>query len=265
MNNQIPFFKYQGAGNDFIMIDQREQKYLTRADQVLIEQLCDRRFGIGADGLILLELHEDYDFEMIYFNSDGRESSMCGNGGRCIIAFAVQLGLIEKKCQFLAIDGPHEGVLRSPDWVELKMQDVLAIEKGPNYFYLNTGSPHYVQFIDTLEEIDVVKEGRAIRYSDTYKTEGTNVNFVEIIKDSLAVATYERGVEDETLACGTGVTACALAFTLYQADFKRTSIDIEAKGGKLSVRFEKNGKGFSNIWLCGPANFVYEGLIQVEN
>ena len=265
MNKQIPFFKYQGAGNDFILIDQRDQKYLTRVDQEQIEKLCNRRFGIGADGLILLELHEAYDFEMVYFNSDGRESSMCGNGGRCIVAFAVQLGLIEKQCRFLAIDGPHEGILTRPDWVELKMQDVQTVEQGQGYYYLNTGSPHYVQFTETLEEVDVVGQGRAIRYSDPYKAEGTNVNFVEVLKDGLAVATYERGVEDETLACGTGVTACALAYTFHQPELECNSIDIQAKGGKLTVRFEKNGAGFSDIWLCGPATLVFQGKVALES
>ena len=149
-------------------------------------------------------------FEMVYFNADGKEGSMCGNGGRCIVAFAAHLGLLEQKCQFLAIDGPHEAILKSDAWVELKMQDVLQIEQGKGYYFMDTGSPHYVQFVDGLETLDVVEAGRAIRYSDRFRRQGTNVNFVSVSGQELAVATYERGVEDETLACGTGVTACAL-------------------------------------------------------
>ncbi len=258
----IPFYKYQGAGNDFVMIDNRKNTYLSRSDQALIESLCDRRFGIGADGLILLNNLEGYDFEMIYFNADGRESSMCGNGGRCIVAFAKQLGIIDTRCTFLAIDGPHEAIIEKEDWVELKMTDVQEVEIGKDYYYLDTGSPHYVVFKDSFTDLDVVAEGRTIRYSDRFKEEGTNVNFVEPQKGSIAVATYERGVEDETLACGTGVTACAIAHYLKAGKSIDPIIEIKAKGGQLEVRFEPIKNSFNNIWLCGPAKMVFSGKID---
>lgn len=258
----IPFYKYQGAGNDFVMIDNRAEQYLSRSDQHKIEQLCDRRFGIGADGLILLNTHPDYDFEMVYFNSDGRESSMCGNGGRCIVAFAHFLGIIQQKCRFLAIDGQHEALIERSDWVELKMIDVPEVEKGQGFYYLNTGSPHFVRFEAKLDTINVVEEGRKVRYSDRFKQKGTNVNFVEKTDQGIAVATYERGVEDETLACGTGVTACAIAYALEYPQEDVVAVDIKAKGGNLQVRFVKTDSGFEEVWLCGPAQQVYKGQIE---
>lgn len=260
--NTISFYKYQGTGNDFILIDQRETQYLTRADVDGIAHLCDRRFGIGADGLILLQHLEGYDFEMIYFNADGRESSMCGNGGRCIVAFAKQLGMIENKTHFLAIDGEHEAIIRSDGWVELKMSDVKSVENGSDFYYLNTGSPHYITFVEDVKSVNVFEEGRAIRYNDRFKNEGTNVNFVEPTDTGITVATYERGVEDETFSCGTGVTAAAIAYYLKSENKVETSVPIQVKGGKLEVRFEPNGEGFKNIWLCGPAELVFEGRIR---
>lgn len=259
----IPFFKYQGTGNDFILIDQREAVYLTKEDASSIEKLCHRRFGIGADGLILLQTRAGYDFEMIYFNADGHESSMCGNGGRCIVAFAQKLGIIQEKAFFLAVDGAHEARTSADGWVELKMSDVHTVESGQNYFYLNTGSPHYVQFVADINAIDVVVQGRAVRYSERFKAEGTNVNFVEPNPTGIRVATYERGVEDETLSCGTGVTAAAIAQYLQQSNSTLRSIPIHTKGGKLEVRFEPSGQGFKNIWLCGPTQLVFEGKISI--
>ncbi|MFN7116195.1 MAG: diaminopimelate epimerase [Saprospiraceae bacterium] len=258
----MQFYKYQGTGNDFIMIDQRETQYLTRADVTRIEQLCNRRFGIGADGLILLQNRDGYDFEMIYFNSDGRESSMCGNGGRCIVAFAKQLGVIKDKAYFLAIDGEHEAIIRPDGWVELKMTDVKSVENGGDYYYLNTGSPHYITFVNNIEEVNVFEQGRAIRYNDRFKKEGTNVNFVQAQADGIVVATYERGVEDETLSCGTGVTAAAIAYYMKSGRNINSTVPIQVKGGKLEVRFEPDGQGFTNIWLCGPAELVFEGDIE---
>lgn len=264
------FYKYQGAGNDFVMLDQREQRWLTRQDTTQIEHLCNRRFGIGADGLILLERHPDFDFEMIYFNADGRESTMCGNGGRCIAAFAKHLGIVHDECRFLAIDGPHEARMTSrndqEEWVELKMSPVQRIEKqGDAAFFLNTGSPHYVRFVDVVEGLDMVQEGRAVRYSEPYRAEGVNVNFASPQPSGagLCIRTYERGVEDETLACGTGVTAAALAHYLH-AGLSATAVEIpvQARGGNLAVRFQANADGsFSEIWLCGPAAQVFEGKI----
>jgi len=273
----MKFWKYQGAGNDFIMLDQRVQHWISRADTQLIKQLCDRRFGIGADGLILLQNQAGYDFEMVYFNADGRESTMCGNGGRCIAAFAQHLGIAAGQCRFMAIDGAHEAAMSPlPNqkafdaglWVELKMTDVQSVEKQGDAYILNTGSPHYVRFVETLENLDMVAEGRAIRYSEQWKKQGINVNLVcakgkQENRVSLAIRTYERGVEDETLACGTGVTAAAIASFLHDGgSAAEVEIPVHAQGGDLSVRFHANGDGtFSNIWLNGPAERVFEGEI----
>lgn len=259
----IKFYKYQGTGNDFVLIDQRTDMHLTRQDTPYIAKLCHRRFGIGADGLILLQNHSDYDFEMIYFNADGRESTMCGNGGRCIVAFAKALGIIDQEAYFLAIDGPHRARIRPDnDWVELQMIDVPQIEINTNFYYMNTGSPHYVHFVNNLPALDVVQHGRTIRYNERFRQEGTNVNFVQIEADRhLSVATYERGVEDETLSCGTGVTAAALAYALAHPEQASRSLCIDTKGGQLEVRFELTDSGFHNIWLCGPAEQVFQGEI----
>lgn len=261
----IPFYKYQGTGNDFVMIDNRKENYLTRSDQVQIEKLCDRRFGIGADGLILLQEKPGFDFEMVYFNSDGRQSSMCGNGGRCIVAFAQFLGLIQDHCHFWAIDGTHEAYLKEENWVELKMVDVPNVEQQADYCFLNTGSPHYIQFVKDTGAVDIIPDAHKIRYSERFKQEGTNVNFVETLPDSIKVITYERGVEDETLSCGTGVTAAAIAYYLQQPSPARQQVKIKAKGGNLEVRFQPNGQGFNDIWLCGPAVQVFKGQLTINN
>lgn len=273
IRDDMKFWKYQGAGNDFVMLDQRLEKTIDRADTARIERLCDRRFGIGGDGLILLQDLPDYDFEMVYFNSDGRESSMCGNGGRCIAAFANDLGIINGACRFMAIDGPHEATVRTTStpgeaWVELKMSDVQNIEMQDNTYVLNTGSPHYVRFENEVDTLDMMAEGRAVRYSDAYKKEGINVNIAcfnpaDSHEAGLKIRTYERGVEAETLACGTGVTAAAIA-AYFQKKYApgQYEIPVEAKGGALSVRFTAQANGmFSDIWLCGPAAFVFEGAI----
>lgn len=278
----MKFWKYQGAGNDFILIDQRVQQILTRNHVSKIAELCHRRFGIGADGLILLQNHPEFDFEMVYFNADGNESTMCGNGGRCIAAFAGHLGIVRNRCRFWAIDGEHEAVLNPTtaphisknriktglSWVDLKMSDVSSVEQHDNVFILNTGSPHYVRFVDKVENLDMVAEGRAVRYSERFKNKGINVNLVAVQSDgSLHIRTYERGVEDETLACGTGVTAAALAYSLYNNQ-KTIAADIPvfALGGPLRVRFQPgNLPGvFSNIWLCGPAKRVFEGETIID-
>jgi diaminopimelate epimerase len=267
----LPFWKFQGAGNDFILVDQRHEKWLYRGDQALIEKLCDRRFGIGADGLMLLENCPGYDFEMIYFNADGRESSMCGNGGRCIAAFAHQLGIIAEKGYFLAIDGPHEALvfLRQPAHyqVELRMSDVLQIERHGNDFVLNTGSPHFVRFAPDTHILDMVAEGRKIRYSEQFAQEGINVNLVSPQNGHLDIRTYERGVEDETLACGTGVTAAALAWHQQQAAPTpgHQEVQVQARGGQLQVRFEAQHDGtYRHIWLCGPAIAVFSGQTDLN-
>jgi diaminopimelate epimerase len=256
----LTFFKYHGAGNDFIVIDNRNQTF--PADKIsYIAWLCDRRFGIGADGLMLLQKCEGFDFEMRYFNSDGREASMCGNGGRCIAAFARKLGIVGERTSFLAVDGPHEAVIEPTGDVNLKMSDVFQIEQNGKEFYLNTGSPHFVRFVDNPDSLDVYAEGQAVRYNERFKNEGANVNFVGMEGTHLTVYTYERGVEAETLACGTGITASALCAALLNG-LSIGTYQVKAKGGNLSVSFEKSGNSFTNIWLKGPAAFVFEGIVE---
>jgi len=210
-NKTIPFCKYQGTGNDFIIIDNRTKNYISKDEVELIEKMCDRKFGIGADGLILLQNKIGYDFEMVYFNSDGKESSMCGNGGRCITHFAKTLDIEREEYKFLAIDGDHVSTIQKENWVELKMRDVNEVEKGEDYFVLDTGSPHYIVFVEDIDDINVDENGSAIRYSKRFRKDGINVNFVENSPLGLHVATYERGVEAETLSCGTGVVASAIS------------------------------------------------------
>ncbi len=254
-------YKYQGTGNDFVLIDNRDNSISLSAEQ--IKWLCDRRFGIGADGLMLLELAPNVDFKMVYYNSDGNESSMCGNGGRCITAFAKQIGVIENDAKFIAIDGIHEAKINE-DWVSLKMNDVRQIEVGKDYFYLNTGSPHYVKFVSDIDNIDVFNEGKNIRYNERFQTEGTNVNFIEKKENDLFVRTYERGVENETLSCGTGVTAAALVAAISGASTTKNNCTIKTLGGNLNVKFEKVLENtFYNIWLEGPAIFVFKTEIEI--
>ena len=258
---QLHCYKYQGTGNDFVLLDNREKNISLTTEQ--IKWLCNRRFGIGADGLILLELEPGIDFKMVYFNSDGNESSMCGNGGRCITAFAKYLGIINSEAKFLAIDGIHEAKIDT-DLVSLKMNDVRQVEVGENYFYLNTGSPHYVKFVNNLEEFNVFKEGKKIRNNDRFIFEGTNVNFIEKIDHELFVRTYERGVESETLSCGTGVTAAALVAALKGVSTDKNNCAIKTLGGHLNVKFDKVLENtFYNIWLQGPATFVFKTTIEV--
>lgn len=260
---EINFFKYQGTGNDFIMIDNRKREVSLTGGQIAF--LCHRRFGIGADGLILLESEPGFDFRMVYYNSDGNQSSMCGNGGRCIVAFAKQLGLIADKARFSAIDGAHEATISSDGIVSLKMQDVKNIEIGEDFFYLNTGSPHYVKLVENVESLDVFREGRQIRNSERFYEEGTNVNFMEKQEEEVFVRTYERGVEDETYSCGTGVTAAALVAAIKGISSGKNSCMVKTKGGTLEVSFEKVlEQNFYNIWLKGPAQLVFEGSVLLD-
>ena len=251
----IEFYKYQGTGNDFIMIDDREKEF-DLTDNDLIAALCERRMGIGADGLILLREHDTLDFEMIYFNADGKESSMCGNGGRCIIAFAQMLEMIGNETTFMAIDGEHKGRLMD-DGIYLQMQDVKKIEGVGDGLVLNTGSPHYIEMVDELDYIDVNKQGRKIRNSAAFKKDGINVNFV-LDAGELQVRTYERGVEAETLSCGTGVVATAIAMH-YANCIEETLVNVKTKGGELTVSFEEFNGGYRNIWLSGEASMVFAG------
>ncbi len=256
----LSFFKYQGTGNDFVILDNRSQQMDLTSQEIAF--LCNRRMGIGADGLMLLQEKQGYDFEMVYYNADGKPSSMCGNGARCMVAFAASLGIIESKTHFLAVDGPHEAIIPSFQYVSLKMQDVNQIIRDGQHCVLNTGSPHYVQFEKEIDHMHVVQEGRKIRYSDAYAAEGINVNFAVKTQDHLQVRTYERGVEDETLSCGTGVTAAALASADAIGSY---DIPVETPGGSLRVRFEKTSADqFSNIWLSGPATFVFKGEINLS-
>lgn len=260
---KLHFYKYQGTGNDFVILDNRDKKY----DGVTKEQvqfLCDRRFGIGADGLMLLNLHPDYDFEMKYYNSDGKESSMCGNGGRCLTKFANDMGLIQTTYHFIAIDGKHKSAINTDGTVALKMADVNEVKYSHGNFILNTGSPHFIEMTSDVMHLDVCRKGREIRYSTEFKQEGINVNFVEQteIPDKIIVRTYERGVEDETFSCGTGVTAAALVCNHNDNGFNR--VEVQTKGGKLSVEYDKTGDTFKNIWLHGPAVKVFEGSIEID-
>ena len=258
---KISCYKYQGTGNDFVLLDNRDNSILLSTEQ--IKWLCDRRFGVGADGLMLLELAPNVDFKMVYYNGDGNESSMCGNGGRCITAFAKHIGVIENEAKFIAIDGLHEAKI-SEDWVSLKMNDVRKIEVGNDYFYLNTGSPHYVKFVSDVESLDVYAEGKKIRYNTRFEAEGTNVNFIEKKENELFVRTYERGVENETLSCGTGVTAAALVAAIGGVSTTKNNCVIKTLGGNLNVKFEKVLENtFYNIWLEGPAAFVFKTEIEL--
>ena len=259
---QIDFFKYQGTGNDFVMIDNRSNAF-PKDDIHLIAHLCDRRFGIGGDGLILLENDPGVDFKMVYYNSDGNQSTMCGNGGRCLVAFAKKLQVINNETTFNAIDGLHHASVAQDGIVSLQMIDVKEIKRAPDYTFLNTGSPHHVQLVEDLEYYNVKENGAVIRYSELYGKAGSNVNFVSKIDDTtFSVRTYERGVEDETLACGTGVTAVAIAMNATGIT-SANAMDLNVEGGKLAVTFDKIGATYTNVFLKGPAEFVFQGSIAV--
>ena len=260
---QLHFYKYQGTGNDFVILDNREKIFDAKRTDI-VAQLCDRRFGIGADGFMLLENADGYDFKMVYYNADGNESSMCGNGGRCLVKFAYHLGVFKNECNFIAVDGKHHAFIDEQNRVHLHMIDVNSVEKGNDFHWLDTGSPHYVKFVEEqLPTYDVFTEGKAIRNSERFKEEGTNVNFVQQTgAQSLFVRTYERGVEDETFACGTGVTACALA---AHSKGMESPIAIKVLGGDLAVSFNESSTGFNNIYLIGPAEKVFEGTIEIND
>lgn len=254
------FYKYHGTGNDFVIIDNR-QNIFNKKDSKFISFLCDRRIGIGADGLILLENHNTVDFKMVYFNADGNESSMCGNGGRCITAFANFLGVIEKNATFEAIDGLHKAMIED-DLIKLQMMDVSSIERHTNHVFLDTGSPHHVQLDNDLKNLDVKTMGSLIRYAKPYNNIGSNINFVSKTSNTVfAVRTYERGVEDETLSCGTGVTAVALAMH-YMGETEKNLITLVTEGGSLQVSFTKSDDTYKDIWLIGPSVKVFEGEIE---
>jgi diaminopimelate epimerase len=255
----LKFYKYQGTGNDFVMIDNREQIFDTE-NHALITRLCDRKFGIGADGLILLNLHPAYDFEMVYYNADA-SLSMCGNGSRCAVHLARHLGMIQKQTTFIAADGVHKASIED-GLIYVKMNDVTGIESVENGYFLNTGTRHYVREVEKLSEFDVFNEGRKIRYDDAFQPEGTNANFIEFDGNEVSMRIYEKGVENETLSSGTGVTAVALV----AASLKnlQSPVKVKTRGGELQISFEQIGKDkFRNIYMAGPAVMVFEGTVFV--
>lgn len=258
---ELHFYKYQGTGNDFVMIDNRLQDFPKNTE--IIKHLCDRRFGIGGDGLILLENDSVTDFKMVYYNSDGNESSMCGNGGRCIVAFAKKLAIFENETTFMAVDGLHYASIDSEEIVSLQMKNVDEVTIKEDYVFMNTGSPHHVLMVDDVRNCNVKEIGAAIRYSDLYGNAGSNVNFVEQINaNTFSVRTYERGVEDETLSCGTGVTAVAIAmFATGKTNSKEVNLNVE--GGSLKVKFQIENNNFTAVFLIGPATSVFSGTLQI--
>lgn len=253
----INFTKYQGTGNDFVIIDNRDGSHNT----LDVKKLCDRKFGVGADGLMLLENEEGYDFKMVYYNSDGAISSMCGNGGRCLVHFAKSLGIFNTKCKFIAIDGEHLGEVND-GIVSLKMNDLSKLDKRGKETVLDTGSPHFIKFVDQMPQENFVSLASAIRNSEEFKKEGINVNFIQVDGNKIAIRTFERGVEDETLSCGTGVTAAAIA-AHAQAESKSGdfSYHLITQGGELKVTFEYENGLYKNVWLIGSANKVFTGTI----
>lgn len=266
--SQIKFYKYHGTGNDFIVIDNRIKIFPVK-NYKLVEQLCDRRFGIGADGLLLLNTSKKYDFDMGYYNANGKPGSMCGNGARCIIYFAHKSGIRKKQFVFTAPDGLHESTLvsenkkKNSSLVKVKMSDVNEIKNIGKDLFLDTGSPHYIRFVNDASKIDVFEEGRKIRYSKPFVTNGTNVNFVAVKNNTIFIRTYERGVENETLACGTGVTAAAIAAVATNKINQTSKIKVQALGGTLFVYLKKKESVFEEVYLEGEAQEVYEGSITI--
>lgn len=262
---KIHFHKYQGAGNDFIMIDNRDEN-LSATDEKSIRFLCNRKFGIGADGLIFIQNSKLADFEMVYFNSNGKIGSMCGNGARCTVAYAARLDIVKgMQTNFYAYDGIHKGIIEKSGRVKVTMADVKKVEVKAGHYILDTGSPHYVRFVKELSKVNVKEEGRKIRCNKIYKEKGINVNFAELKKDGeISMRTYERGVEKETLSCGTGTVAVAIAVSLKKKSMEsHQSYPIRATGGELNVSFERVKTVFKNIWLEGPTEKVFEGELEV--
>ncbi len=266
----IHFYKYQATGNDFILIDNRELNLSFSPEA--IKSICNRRFGVGADGLILIEESEEVDFNMIYYNSDGSQS-LCGNGCRSAVDFAASLKIIDKETSFKAFDGVHQASILHDNTIRLKMNDIKGIRAINEGFFMDTGSPHYIRFVKQLKDYDVVESGQKIRNSDIFKPHGANANFVELLpSNKIAVRTYERGVEDETLSCGTGVTAAAIA-----SSFKgyHSPVQVQVQGGTLSIEFKAGDRitglteagnipdTFVDVFLVGPAKMVFEGVLEL--
>ena len=258
---QIEFYKYQGTGNDFVMIDNRNMSFPKQNNEI-IAKLCNRRFGVGADGLILLENDTEYDFRMVYYNADGYEGTMCGNGGRCCVAFASQINVIGSNTKFIAVDGEHEATIEN-GLVDLKMMNVDFVAESKEYYFLDTGSPHHVEFKEDIDKLDVNTEGAKIRNGSPYLEEGTNVNFAENLGgNTIRVRTFERGVEGETLACGTGVTAVAIS-AYKKGILDGTKVNLNVEGGKLEVSFTEVDGRFEDVYLKGPATYVFSGQIDI--
>lgn len=255
------FHKYQGTGNDFIMVNQMESVF--ELDKETIEALCSRRFGVGADGLIIMRAHPEYDFEMVYYNADGNKSTMCGNGARCITRFASDQGIDRAEYHFLAVDGPHKSALHSGGNVSLQMSDVIGVLQMDDEFVVNTGSPHFVKLhTSTAPKEEILEYGKRIRYSPRFKKEGINVNQVTFFEGGIMVRTYERGVENETLSCGTGVVASALC--AHSATELPSPIRVNTMGGMLTVKFDYDDGGYINVWLTGPATPVFSGSLELD-
>ncbi len=262
----MQFYKYHGTGNDFIMIDSYNENIELSKNE--IKSLCNRRFGIGSDGLMLVRKHLKYDFEMDYYNPDGSGATFCGNGARCIVAFAKKLGIINYKTEFIASDGVHKAFINN-NIVKLEMKNIDSFLQKDDYIFMNTGSPHVVKFCNNLDSYNVQEEGSIIRYKADFNPVGTNVNFVEQKNNYLQVRTYEKGVENETFSCGTGVVASALSFsinaTISGHSINNNIVNIKTKGGNLKVYFDKNNDKFTNIWLEGAATFVYQGTFTMNS
>jgi diaminopimelate epimerase len=263
----ISFSKYQGTGNDFVMIDNRAG--LINLTKTQISKLCDRRYGVGSDGLIFLQNHEGYDFQMVYHNADGSEGEMCGNGARCTVKFAYDLGVIKDNTTFLALDGEHiASVSENGNMINLKMIDVSSVDLKSDITFLNTGVPHCVKYVSDIHNYNIFDEGREIRYNTSrFGEAGTNANFIERQENNIIfVRTYERGVEQETYSCGTGATACAMVASIVDnlPNEEVISTTIQNKGGILKISFQKNiDNSFFNVWLEGPADFVFKGEIVI--
>ena len=264
----VPFFKMHGTGNDFIVIDNRPhyiQRYFD--NQQLISRLCNRHLGIGADGLILINAKAGFDFEMIYFNSDGYPGTMCGNGGRCAVAAANHLNMIHGKARFIVNDIEYQAVIlqkkHNEIFVKLRLNDVTGYKITDTYIFMNTGSPHHVEFVDNVMDMDVYNAGKHIRNSDLYRGQGANVDFVQLMEEHIFVRTFERGVEDETLSCGTGVVASVLATALRNETPGASAMEVRTKGGNLKVYFSFAHDTFTDIYLEGPATFVFKGEIEL--
>ena len=256
----LDFYKYQGAGNDFIFIDNRNGIF-PKDNNELVIHLCDRHFGIGADGLILIENDSEYDFKMVYFNADSSQT-MCGNGARCAVAFAKKLHIIDTTTKFLAYDGPHHAKVNQDKTVSLGMIDVENVDVQKDHVFTNTGTLHHIEMVENLSEYPVVEDGRKIRY-EVYGKDGSNVNFVEQVNENtFQIRTYERGVEDETLACGTGVTAAAIAMHKI-GKTNESSVNLNAEGGKLNVSFDVVDGVYKNVILTGPAEFIFQGTYNL--